>query len=103
MVLDGLLRLCYDTRMMAEYREVLSRPQFNFDTREKELLFEMITRYGFDVDPPRSTLDFSDESDRPFYEVAELCLCPLVTGNKKHFPQREWILSPAEYLAALWE
>lgn len=99
LVLDGLLRLCYDEHMLAEYRFVLARPQLHLDRQKVNSLLRMITAYGFDVDPPRAALDFSDESDRPFYEVAELCLCPLVTGNQKHFPHKDWILSPAEYLA----
>lgn len=102
-LLDGLLRACYDERMMAEYRFVLARPQLALDSRACEDLLKMIETYGFDVDPPRATLDFPDESDRPFYEVAQLCLCPLVTGNAKHFPQKDWIVSPSEYLASFWE
>ena len=101
LVADGLLRVSYDVRMLDEYREVLSRPQFNIDLQKRASLFQMITTYGFDVDPPHADLDFPDESDRPFYEVAELCFSPLVTGNKRHFPDREWILSPAEYIHAL--
>lgn len=101
MVLDGLLRVFYDVRMLDEYREVLSRPQFNIDLQKRESLFRIITTYGFDVDPRRADLDFPDEADRPFYEVAELCFCPLVTGNLKHFPKKDWILSPANYLDAM--
>jgi len=98
LVAEGLLRVFYDTRIMAEYRDVLARPQLKLDPRKRSDLFQIITTYGFDVDPPHADLDFPDESDRPFYEGAELCFCPLVTGNKRHFPDREWILSPAEYL-----
>jgi hypothetical protein len=39
-----------------------------------------------------------DESDRKFYEIAKHLNIPLVTGNKKHFPINELVISPSEYL-----
>ena len=34
MVSSGILRLCYDARIMVEYQDVLARPKFQFDFKE---------------------------------------------------------------------
>ena len=40
---------------------------------------------------------FTDESDRVFYEVAKFCRAPLVTGNLKHYPQDDCIVTLSEF------
>ena len=100
--LTGFLHVCYDARIMTEYRRIFARPKLDLDLQQRARLLQIIEAEGFDVDPFPVDLDFPDQSDRPFYEVAKLCFCPLVTGNKKHFPREDWIFTPAEYLEALW-
>ncbi|MCL2324686.1 MAG: PIN domain-containing protein [Actinomycetia bacterium] len=100
-VQTGFLKIFYDWRILAEYHEVMARPAFGFNPMTLDNLFEMIESYGFDVDPFHVDIEFLDETDRPFYEVAKLCFCPLVTGNLKHFPAEDWIMSPAQYLEGL--
>jgi predicted nucleic acid-binding protein len=39
-----------------------------------------------------------DETDRKFYDLALKAAVYLITGNKKHFPTENWIVSPAEFL-----
>ena len=41
---------------------------------------------------------FNDEDDRSYYEVAKLCNAILITGNKRHFPDEPFIMTPAEFL-----
>ena len=41
---------------------------------------------------------FTDESDRKFYDTAKSNEAILITGNKKHFPDESFILSPFEFL-----
>jgi hypothetical protein len=38
-----------------------------------------------------------DESDRKFYDAAKACHAILITGNQKHFPKENFIVSPAEF------
>jgi len=103
LVANSMLTPCYDARVIAEYREVLARSRLQIGQPAATALLRHIERYGLSVDPLPLDLDLPDPDDLPFYEVARLCLCPLVTGNKKHFPDEAHILSPAEYYHALRE
>jgi len=40
----------------------------------------------------------SDEDDRIFYDTAKSANAVLVTGNKKHYPDESFIMTPAEFL-----
>ena len=43
-------------------------------------------------------MEFTDESDKKFYEVAKTIDCKLITGNKKHFPDEENIIQTNELI-----
>jgi len=59
-------------------------------------LLALILDVGIQVAAKLSTIDLPDESDRKFYDVAKTANAYLVTGNIKHFPKEEWVLTPAE-------
>ena len=42
---------CYDSRMMEEYTEVLSRPKFNFRAKRIKFTLDLFLRYGICVEP----------------------------------------------------
>ena len=46
MILTGQLIPCYDYRILTEYRQVLSRPRFNFSDGEIDSLLEWIETSG---------------------------------------------------------
>ena len=97
-VIVGKLKLCHDYRILAEYRDVLTRPKFRFSAWQVDFLMETFERDGISVSPPlQQSVPFSDESDRKFYEVAEFCNAPLVTGNLRHFPAGGCVISVADY------
>ena len=104
-VADGSVALCYDARILAEYREVLHRPNFPFSSGSVEALLDQIVANGIVIAamPLRSSLP--DRDDEPFLEVALAGEAPLVTGNLKHYPklkrQGTLVESPAEFLARL--
>lgn len=92
--------LLYDNRMISEYKEVLGREKFGFDKKDVSGLIDMIKNTGTKVYPFFIDKIFTDETDKKFYEVflggnADF----LITGNKKHFPESNKIISPAEYLS----
>jgi len=103
LVRSGILAVCYDERIMAEYLDVLLRPSFGFDPTELRAILRPIRRFGIDVYPFPLEQKTEDPDDQAFYEVASLCFCPLVTGNKRHYPDEPHIMTPAEYLAAMRE
>lgn len=101
-VIAGNLKLCHDYRILAEYRDVLLRPKFKFSTWQVNSLLETFDEEGISVVPvPLPNIPFLDESDRKFYEVAKFCDAPLVTGNLKHFPPDDDIMTVADYYSQL--
>ncbi len=97
MVLDGILIPCYDYRILTEYREVLMRPKFGFSKAEVDSLLDWIESYGKSVVSVPLNVNFIDEDDKKFYEVAKYCNAKLITGNLKHFPKDDDIISVNEF------
>jgi len=98
LVLNGEINVCYDARILAEYHEVLRRPVFRFERSEIDSLLTIIEKYGFSVVPMPLGISLPDETDKMFLETADAVSGILITGNAKHFPQRENIVSPTEFL-----
>ncbi|MBN1672991.1 MAG: putative toxin-antitoxin system toxin component, PIN family [Kiritimatiellae bacterium] len=104
MVSSGELRLCFDARILSEYREVLHRPKFQFDRSRIHALLDQIEHCGQTVAPNPLPQSLPDPDDDPFLEaaIAGKVKC-LVTGNMGHFPanmrSRVRVLSPAKFLA----
>ena len=88
--------LCVDERILREYREVLFRPKFRFDSDAVESLLSYLRSHSLIVTPDATDVPFTDESDRKFYEVAKFCNATLVTGNLKHFPDDPLVKSVQE-------
>jgi predicted nucleic acid-binding protein len=93
--------------MLDEYREVLSRPLFDFSPANVRALLDHIVLYGVHVVPePMVERSVPDPGDLPFAEVAVAARVDcLVTGNLKHFVAIENlnvpVLTPAEFLDGL--
>ena len=93
--------ICYNDIIFAEYKDVFLRDKFkkyNFDIKELNLLLENIEEWGKYVIPIKSNIHMADEKDRIFYDTAKQSNSILVTGNIKHFPKEEFILSPDDFL-----
>lgn len=98
MILTGQLIPCYDYRILTEYRQVLSRPRFNFSDGEIDSLLEWIETSGRSIVADPINDPFIDESDKKFYEVAKFCGAILITGNLKHFPNDPQIMNVSSFL-----
>jgi putative PIN family toxin of toxin-antitoxin system len=86
LITSGLVRVLYDDRIIAEYREVLARPRFGFDPDDVETLLEFIASEGESVISAPLALVLPDPDDLPFLEVAVAGRADaLVTGNTDHF------------------
>ncbi|MBQ7528477.1 PIN domain-containing protein [bacterium] len=97
-VIAGRIKLCYDYRILAEYRDVLSRPKFKFSDWQINFLLDAFEKDGVSViADPLNHVPFSDESDRAFYEVAKFCHAKLITGNTKHYPLDDCVVTVSEY------
>ena len=103
LIAAGRVRLCYDTRIFAEYVEVLRRPAFPFGETEVAALLAQVAAEGDLVAPVPWPDRLPDPDDAPFLEVARAASADfLVTGNVKHFPadQRRGVrvVSPRAFL-----
>lgn len=98
LVFGGRLTLCYDHRILREYRNVLRRPKFGFADGEIAALLDWIAHYGLSVVAEPLDGAFTDESDKKFYEVAKFCGAVLITGNLKHYPHDPQVISVSAFL-----
>ena len=102
MIADSTIVLCYDARVIAEYRDVLHRPKFPFSFESVEALLEQITTNGIVVAGTPLNQELSDKDDEPFLEVALAGEAPLITGNIKHYPKRKrqgaLVEAPADFV-----
>ncbi len=86
-VIGGALRITYDDRIEAEYREVLSRPRFTISPTRLEPFLDLLRIQNSVTTSPWKGHLSPDPDDQPFLEVALHATDQiLVTGNAKHFP-----------------
>ena len=98
MIVSGQIIPCYNAEILIEYKGVLSRPKFKFPASDISNLLNLIKIEGIAILPQQSAIPFADESDRIFYDAAKTCDAYLITGNRKHFPDEPFIMSPSEFL-----
>ena len=96
-VLNYEFIVVYDQRIIHEYKVVLERPKFGFTKDEVKAIIDFIKNEGLCIVAKPFDIEFVDESDKKFYEVAKTMNCKLITGNKKHFPDDDIILLPREF------
>ena len=97
----------YHEDILAEYEDVLHRKK-KYDLSESAIqtVLNAIRRFGIEVFPKPTGEIFIDEDDIIFYEVAMEKRddnAYLVTGNMKHYPVRDFIVTPSEMIAILEE
>jgi predicted nucleic acid-binding protein len=89
----------YDIRIVHEYTDVLHRRRFGFDSDSVAALVEYIETEGEFVPCEPASVEFSDEDDRPFFEVALTGEADfLVAGNRDHFPRIPVVKTPRGFL-----
>ena len=85
-----------------EYEKVLFRDKFHFDTARVSGLLEIIDRAACVCRERRNGRKLNDPKDQEIYELylaaKELYGAILITGNMKHYPEEEGIVSPRGYL-----
>jgi len=98
LVTDEKLKICYSSEIMLEYIDVLSRPQFKFDSEDRSSFLQGVKQFGLLSSPLTSIIPLPDEDDRYFYDVAKSCDAILITGNIKHYPLEPFIVTPTEFM-----
>ena len=88
----------FSDEIMREYVDVLGRPKFHFPRDVVYTLLSLVRYKGVCIEPLTTHVHFTDASDKPFYDTAVTAGCWLVTGNKRHYPNESFIMSPREYI-----
>ena len=98
---DGKIVPLYHENILAEYNEVLHRKKFHFKEEVIQLVINAVKQHGMEVFPQPTGEILVDMDDLIFYEVAMEKRdddAYLVTGNQKHYPIRDFIVTPAEMM-----
>jgi len=102
---EGTIQGCVDSRILAEYEEVLLDPRFPFTTKQVNTTLEVFRAGATPVAALPLDVSLPHEDDRPFLEVAAAAHVALVTGNTRHYPARAragvTVLTPREFLDLL--
>ena len=98
---EGKIIPLYHEEILAEYDEVFHRNKFHFKEETIRLVINAVKQYGMEVFPQATGEILIDMDDLVFYEVAMEKReddAYLVTGNQKHYPIRNFIVTPAEMM-----
>ncbi|MGN0847667.1 MAG: putative toxin-antitoxin system toxin component, PIN family [Kiritimatiellia bacterium] len=102
--MNGAIVPLYNSAILAEYREVLTRPRFGFSARLIAEIVAAIELNGLDLEAEPWPDGLPDETDRVFFEVAlagQSDAAKLVTGNLKHYPRVNFVVTPAQMASLL--
>lgn len=94
----------YHKEILAEYNEVLHREKFHLHEKLIQTVLGAVSQYGVEVFPQPTGAVLIDMHDLVFYEVAMEKRdedAYLVTGNQKHYPFKDFIVTPAEMIAII--
>ena len=101
---NGPIVPLYSEDIFEEYDEVLHRKKFPFSEEKIQGILRVIEQFGIKVEPSSTGEQLIDPDDLLFYEVVmekREDEAYLVTGNQRHFPKREYIVTPAEMIAII--
>ena len=101
---SGLIIPPYNQEILDEYTDVLYRAKFSFSEESIGRLMTMIRQYGLAVNPSPTGEILVDMDDLVFYEVVMEKReddAYLITGNIRHFPEKDFIVTPAEMMAII--
>jgi len=99
LILNGSVKLLYDNRIIFEYINVLSRKEFCFPKEIIDDLINYIKHDGEYINSEYIKIKFSNEEEKKIYEVYKFGKAKyLITGNTKHFPNEETIVTPKDFM-----
>ncbi len=103
-ILDDRFTLVYSTAILDEYVEVLGRDYLKLPPARVETLIAHIRLSGKEVTPTDSDARFPDPDDKVFFCTATADgedTSLLVTGNARHFPSVDFVVSPSAFCELL--
>jgi len=98
MIFNGIIQVYHSESILFEYKDVLTRPSLKILPEKANRFFEIVCEIGTSVELIISTVQLPHENDRAFYDTARRCAAILITGNIKHYPAEDFIMTPREFL-----
>ena len=101
MVFSKMLIAYISKPVFDEYADVLNRKKFEKRIPKEKAaaaLSYILSTAKYAIPPTSFFPHFPDETDRKFYDLAKAADAYLITGNIKHFPQDDKIITPADFL-----
>jgi len=96
-------RLYVSTEILAEYREVLSRPELKIRRGLRQQLLQLVRNHAQVVKSVRAIQVANDPDDDKFLECADAARADyLITGNPRHFPKfwkRTKLITSREFIS----
>jgi putative PIN family toxin of toxin-antitoxin system len=102
LLVDGTFSLLADDRILAEYTDVLQRPELHLVPEDVAVLLELVRSSADTIATTPLPARLPDPAGTPFLEVATASQSLLITGNTRHYPKGSragvTVLTPAEFL-----
>lgn len=102
LVVSNVIVPLLNEEILDEYFEVLTKNKFNFEINNVQRIIAIIKEKGLLLTREQSLEDFIDEDDIVFYEIVMSARntmdAYLVTGNLKHYPIRNYVVTPRQML-----
>lgn len=103
---EGPIIPIFNSEILSEYREVLSRPKFHLTKEIVDDVLEGLEARGLSIEGEKVDILLPDPKDRVFYEVVlekrKSEEAYLVTGNIKHFPLETFVVTPRKMLDIIY-
>ena len=100
-VYSGKVVPLLNEEIVSEYRDVLHRRRLGLNAEKCDFIISLISDLGIAIERIKSDIQMTDEKDRVFYEIAlagmEMGTSKLVTGNIKHYPEVDFVVTPSQF------
>ena len=101
-VFDDIIVPLLNEEILSEYYEVLTRNKFGFKKDIVDSVISKIKSKAIFLEREQTLEEFIDSDDIVFYEIVLSARCTmdayLVTGNMKHYPIRNYVVTPRQML-----
>ena len=102
LVISGIIVPLFNEEILEEYAEVISRKEFGFSVEDIGKLLNFIAQNGLLLEKTAVQETLPDPDDAVFYEIVMSARknrdAYLVTGNIRHFPAKNFVVTPREML-----
>ena len=102
LVISGIIVPLFNEEILKEYAEVLSRKEFGFSVEDIGKLLNFVIQKGLLLEKTAVQETLPDPDDAVFYEIVMSARknrdAYLVTGNIRHFPAKNFVVTPREML-----